>query len=131
MLPHYTPLKVAEVFRTLHALYPGRIDLGIGRAPGGGPIEALALKRDRKTKMLDDFPEQVSELLAFLNHGETGHSFPAGHPICGNTAVAGYAGRAGCVDAGIKYVERRSSGGVWAALFVCALFQPSAYAGGH
>src|SRR5665213_1574203 len=38
MLPHYTPLKVAEVFRTLHALYPDRIDLGIGRAPGGGPM---------------------------------------------------------------------------------------------
>ena len=83
MLPHYTPLKVAEVFRTLHALYPGRVDLGIGRAPGGGPIEALALKRDRKTKMLDDFPEQVSELLAFLNHGEPGHSFPEGHPFAG------------------------------------------------
>jgi len=83
MLPHYTPLKVAEVFRTLHALYPERIDLGIGRAPGGGPIEALALKRDRKTKMLDDFPEQVGELLAFLNHGEAGHSFPAGHPFGG------------------------------------------------
>jgi luciferase family oxidoreductase group 1 len=78
MLPHYTPLKVAEVFRMLHALYPGRVDLGIGRAPGGGPIEALALKRERKTKMLDDFPEQVSELLAFLNH-----SFPAGHPFAG------------------------------------------------
>jgi luciferase family oxidoreductase group 1 len=78
MLPHYTPLKVAEVFRTLHALYPGRVDLGIGRAPGGGPVEALALKRDRKTRMQDDFPEQVSELLAFL-----GHSFPAGHPFAG------------------------------------------------
>jgi luciferase family oxidoreductase group 1 len=78
MLPHYTPLKVAECFRMLHALYPGRVDLGIGRAPGGGPIEALALKRERKTKMLDDFPEQVSELLAFL-----GHSFPAGHPFAG------------------------------------------------
>lgn len=83
MLPHYTPLKVAEVFRTLHALYPGRVDLGIGRAPGGGPIEALALKRDRKTNMLDDFPEQVSELLAFLNHGGVGHSFPASHPFAG------------------------------------------------
>jgi luciferase family oxidoreductase group 1 len=83
MLPHYTPLKVAEVFRTLHALYPGRVDLGIGRAPGGGPIEALALKRDRKTKMLDDFPEQVSELLAFLSHGGAGHSFPEGHPFAG------------------------------------------------
>src|SRR6202011_2664728 len=78
MLPHYTPLKVAECFRMLHALYPGRVDLGIGRAPGGGPVEALALKRERKTRMPDDFPEQVSELLAFLNH-----SFPAGHPFAG------------------------------------------------
>jgi luciferase family oxidoreductase group 1 len=78
MLPHYTPLKVAECFRTLHALYPGRIDLGIGRAPGGGPIEALALKRERKTRMLDDFPDQVNELLAFLNH-----EFPAEHPFAG------------------------------------------------
>src|SRR5580693_7660830 len=68
MLPHYTALKVAEVFRTLYALYPGRVDLGIGRAPGGGPMEALALKRDRGTKMLDDFPDQVSELLAYLDH---------------------------------------------------------------
>ncbi len=59
MLPHYSAFKVAEVFRTLHALYPGRVDLGIGRAPGGGPLEMLALKRDRKSKMLDDFPEQV------------------------------------------------------------------------
>jgi len=78
MLPHYTSLKVAECFRMLHALYPDRVDLGIGRAPGGGPIEALALKRERKTQMLDDFPEQVSELLAFL-----GHTFPADHPFAG------------------------------------------------
>jgi luciferase family oxidoreductase group 1 len=76
MLPHYTPLKVAECFRMLHALYPGRVDLGIGRAPGGGPVEALALKRERKTNMQDDFPEQVSELLAFL-----AQSFPADHPF--------------------------------------------------
>src|ERR1700730_16441013 len=76
MLPHYSALKVAECFRMLHALYPGRVDLGIGRAPGGGPVEALALKRERKTPMQDDFPEQVSELLAFL-----GRHFPAGHPF--------------------------------------------------
>jgi luciferase family oxidoreductase group 1 len=76
MLPHYSALKVAEVFRTLHALYPGRVDLGIGRAPGGGPVEALALKRDRKTPMADDFPEQVQELLAYLGEG-----FPERHPF--------------------------------------------------
>ena len=45
MLPHYSSFKVAEVFRTLEALYPGRIDLGIGRAPGGGQLEAHALRR--------------------------------------------------------------------------------------
>jgi luciferase family oxidoreductase group 1 len=76
MLPHYSALKVAEVFRTLHALYPGRVDLGIGRAPGGGPVEALALKRDRRTQMRDDFSEQVAELLAYFEK-----TFPAGHPF--------------------------------------------------
>ena len=76
MLPHYSAFKVAEVFRTLHALYPGRVDLGIGRAPGGGPVEALALKRDRRTQMADDFPDQVNELLAYLGEG-----FPERHPF--------------------------------------------------
>ncbi|WP_255460521.1 LLM class flavin-dependent oxidoreductase [Edaphobacter albus] len=76
MLPHYTALKVAEVFRTLYGLYPGRVDLGIGRAPGGGPMESLALRRTRKTAMEDDFPEQVTELLAFLEE-----DFPTAHPF--------------------------------------------------
>ena len=78
MLPHYTPLKIAETFRTLHALYPGRIDLGIGRAPGGGPMEAAALRRYRggqtSSPHVDDFPEQLAELIAFLHRG-----FPANH----------------------------------------------------
>jgi luciferase family oxidoreductase group 1 len=76
MLPHYTPLKVAEVFRTLYGLYPERVDLGLGRAPGGGPMESLALRRSRKAAMEDDFPDQVTELLAFLEDG-----FPTGHPF--------------------------------------------------
>jgi len=76
MLPHYSAFKVAEVFRTLEALYPGRVDLGIGRAPGGGPIEALALKRERGTRMPDDFEDQVAELLAYFER-----TFPAGHPF--------------------------------------------------
>ncbi len=78
MLPHYAPLKVAEVFRTLHAMYPGRVDLGVGRAPGGGPVESQALRRDRKSMQADDFPEQMAELLAWLGQGE---GFPAGHPF--------------------------------------------------
>ena len=68
MLPHYSSLKVAEVFRMLHALAPGRIDLGVGRAPGGGPLVAFALRRERTEGAIpDDFPEQLMEVLAFLN----------------------------------------------------------------
>src|SRR5438270_12430604 len=76
MLPHYTPLKVAECFRMLHALYPGRVDLGIGRAPGGGPLEAHALRRERGHRAADDFADQLAELLMFLNR-----DFPAEHPF--------------------------------------------------
>ena len=48
MLPHYSPLKVAEVFSTLAGLHPERIDLGMGRAPGTDPMTMLALQRDRR-----------------------------------------------------------------------------------
>jgi luciferase family oxidoreductase group 1 len=77
MLPHYSPMKVAETFRMLHALYPDRIDLGVGRAPGGTGLESFALMRDRKQREVpDDFPNQMLELMAFLNHG-----FPESHPF--------------------------------------------------
>ncbi len=77
LLPHYSPLKVAEVFRMLHAMYPGRIDLGLGRAPGSGGLEAFALQRDRSKRLqADDFPEQLTELLAFLHR-----DFPPEHPF--------------------------------------------------
>ncbi len=77
MLPHYSPLKVAEVFRMLHAMYPGRIDLGLGRAPGGTPLDSYALQRDRsQQRTVDDFPQQLAELMAFLNC-----DFPAKHPF--------------------------------------------------
>ena len=84
MLPHYTALKVAETFQTLEALFPGRIDLGIGRAPGGGPLEATALRRYRTAPanalQVDDFPDQLAELIAFLHHG-----FPPNHPFSRGT----------------------------------------------
>lgn len=77
LLPHYSPLKVAEVFRMLHALYPGRIDLGVGRAPGSGGLEAFALQRDRtKRQQATDFPQQLMELEGFLRH-----DFPPEHPF--------------------------------------------------
>jgi len=66
MLPHYSPLKVAETFGMLIGLYAGRIDLGVGRAPGTDPATAFALQRDRRQAIPDDFPEQLDELLARL-----------------------------------------------------------------
>lgn len=79
MLPHYAALKVAEVFRTLHAMFPGRIDLGIGRAPGGGQLEAYALRRDRRSPQADDFPQQIAELRAFLHPEESAELLGASH----------------------------------------------------
>jgi luciferase family oxidoreductase group 1 len=68
MLPHYSPLKVAESFSMLAGLYPDRIDLGLGRAAGTSPNIALALQRDRRHPPPDDFPEQLQELLTLLGN---------------------------------------------------------------
>ncbi|MEA2125686.1 MAG: hypothetical protein QOI80_2468 [Solirubrobacteraceae bacterium] len=76
MLPHYSPFKVAEVFSVLAALYPGRIDLGLGRAAGTDPLTTFALQRDRRQAAPDDFPQQLAELLAHLNG-----TIPADHPF--------------------------------------------------
>ena len=76
MLPHYSPLKVAETFSLLSGLYPGRIDLGLGRAPGSDPTTAFVLQRDRRQRAPDDFPEQLSELLGYLVG-----NLPPGHPL--------------------------------------------------
>ena len=75
MLPNHAPFKVAEMFRTLLAMYPGRIDLALGRAPGTDPLTAHVLRRGVAADVQRDFPGQVAELLAFLGDG-----FPDGHP---------------------------------------------------
>ena len=82
MLPNHAPLVVAEQFGTLAALHPGRIDLGLGRAPGTDPHTAAALRRSAKPLGPDDFPEQLGELACFLT-GE----FPDGHPFAALRAV--------------------------------------------
>lgn len=74
MLPHYSPLKVAETFTMLSALFPGRIDLAVGRAAGTDPLTAFALQRDRRQAAPDDFPEQLGELLGYVRDG-----LPASH----------------------------------------------------
>jgi luciferase family oxidoreductase group 1 len=75
MLPNHAALKVAETFRTLLAMYPGRIDLALGRAPGTDPLTAHVLRRGMVADPAAEFPAQVGELLAFLGDG-----FPEGHP---------------------------------------------------
>jgi len=75
MLPNHSALKVAETFRTLLAMYPGRIDLALGRAPGTDPLTAHVLRRGVTADPAAEFPGQVAQLLAFLGDG-----FPDAHP---------------------------------------------------
>jgi luciferase family oxidoreductase group 1 len=84
MLPNHAPLVVAEQFGMLEALHPGRVDLGIGRAPGTDGLTASALRRSQQSLAVDDFPEQFGELRAFFTGG-----FPDGHPYRRITAVPG------------------------------------------
>ena len=77
MLPHYSPFKVAETFALLSAMAPGRIDLGLGRAPGGDGRIMMALQRDRSRRMPhDDFPNNLAELIAYFDG-----TLPEDHPF--------------------------------------------------
>ena len=76
MLPHYSPFKVAETFTILAGLFPGRIDLGLGRAAGTDPMTTFALQRDRRQAAPDDFPQQLAELLAYFDD-----DLPEDHPF--------------------------------------------------
>jgi luciferase family oxidoreductase group 1 len=76
MLPNHAPFKVAESFKLLEALYPDRIDLGIGRAPGTDMRTALALRRSSEALQADNFPEELAELQAFA-----AGDFPPNHPF--------------------------------------------------
>jgi luciferase family oxidoreductase group 1 len=75
MLPNHAPLVIAEQFGTLETLYPGRIDLGVGRAPGTDQMTTRALRRDSNAAA--DFPEQVEELLRYLAPAEQGQKVRA------------------------------------------------------
>jgi luciferase family oxidoreductase group 1 len=80
MLPNHAPLQVAESFKMLEALHPGRIDLGIGRAPGTDQVTALALRRTREALLANDFPDKLEELRDF------GSGLQRSHPFVGVTA---------------------------------------------
>ncbi len=88
MLPHYSPLRVAESYSMLDGLFPGRIDLGVGRAFGTDAKTALALQRDRRQGPPDDFFESLQELLAYLDD-----RLPADHPFARLAALPGRPGR--------------------------------------
>jgi luciferase family oxidoreductase group 1 len=74
MLPNHSPLVIAEQFGTLESLFPGRIDLGVGRAPGSDPITALALRRNPS---IDSFPQDVAELIALFSEPAPGQRVKA------------------------------------------------------
>jgi luciferase family oxidoreductase group 1 len=76
MLPNHAPLAVAERYKVLEGLFPGRIDLGIGRAPGTDPVTSYALRRRQDDPAGDDFLERFQELLLFEQSG-----FPDSHPF--------------------------------------------------
>lgn len=84
MLPNHASLVVAEQFGMLEALHPGRIDLGIGRAPGTDQLTARALRRSARPPAADDFPDQLMELMGYFSG-----AFPEGHPFGAVTAVPG------------------------------------------
>ncbi|CAM4454534.1 LLM class flavin-dependent oxidoreductase [Paenibacillus tarimensis] len=78
LISHYSPYKIAETFRVLEGLYPGRIDLGIGRAPGGMPLASMALRYGKPANSEDRYLESLHDLGGFLGGG-----FPQDHPYHG------------------------------------------------
>jgi luciferase family oxidoreductase group 1 len=114
MLPNHAPLHVAEVFRVLEALHPGRIDLGIGRAPGTDGVTAQALRGRFASPGADDFPEQLDDLMGFLHD-----RIPPGHPFARVRAVP--------ADAGAPPVWLLGSSG-WSAQAAAILGLPYAFA---
>jgi luciferase family oxidoreductase group 1 len=86
MLTHYSAFKVAENFRMLETLFPGRIDLGIGRAPGSDQLTAAALAYPGRPRDVRSFPEQVRDVLAYLsNEVDANHAFRGVHAGPGTT----------------------------------------------
>jgi luciferase family oxidoreductase group 1 len=142
LLTNTSALKVAEQFRTLSALHPGRIDLGIGRAAGGDPLTVQALAHPRQPVDVRDFPRQVEDLLGFL----TG-TLPAEHPfakvkthpgpppphppevwlLSSTGAGAALAGRLGLSFAFADFLCRDQTMGPQASAAYRAAFQPSPF----
>jgi luciferase family oxidoreductase group 1 len=136
MLSHYSPLKVAETFRVLEALYPGRIDLGIGRAPGSDYVTARALAHGPGALGIEHFPSQIADLIGFLRG-----SMPAEHPFArvqaqpqgpgapelwllgSSDQSAAYAAHFGCAFSFAHFISDQGGPAIMAAYR--EMFQPS------
>jgi luciferase family oxidoreductase group 1 len=105
MLPHYSPLKVAETFSMLAGLNGNRIDLAVGRAAGTDPVTTFALQRDRRQAGPDDFPQQLAELLAYVED-----RMPADHPFARLTTLPGRPNRPD-----LWLLGSSAQSGIWAA----------------
>jgi luciferase family oxidoreductase group 1 len=105
MLPHYSPLKVAETFSMLGGLYGERIDLAVGRAPGSDPVTAFALQRDRRAAAPDDFPDQLAELIAYVHD-----RMPVTHRFARLARLPG-----GTIRPDVWLLGSSPQSGVWAA----------------
>ncbi|WP_433335315.1 LLM class flavin-dependent oxidoreductase [Spirillospora sp. CA-294931] len=93
MLPNHAPMVVAEQFGTLEALFPGRIDLGLGRAPGTDQATARALRRSPDALSVDDFPEQVHELRGYFDAKSTVTPAAGNEPPVWLLGSSGYSAR--------------------------------------
>ncbi len=130
MLPNHQPLVVAEQFGTLEALHPGRIDLGIGRAPGTDPRTAAALRRGTDPLGADDFPEQLTELIAYFRGDGPVLAVPAvgNQPAVWLLGSSGYSAQvAGLLGLPFAFAHHFSGHNTMAALALYReLFRPSA-----
>ncbi len=113
MLPNHSALTVAEQFGMLEALHPGRIDLGIGRAPGTDQLTAAALRRGPELLGADDFPEQMTELIGYFEG-----ALPEGHRYERITAVPGPRLQARAVAARVEHLRRVGRGRARPAVLV-------------
>ena len=119
MLPNHSPLAIAEQFGTLESLYPGRIDLGLGRAPGSDGLTARALRRNSLVDEAEAFPQDVLELIAYFRG--------AGGPGAGGAGRR--VGRAG-LDSRLESLRRAACGGTRPAVRVRVALRAAAADGG-
>ena len=118
MLPNHAPLMVAERFKVLEALFPGRIDLGLGRAPGTDQITSLALRRRQDVRDDDDFLERFQELLLFETRG-----FPDGPSVPQGARDADRRPAAADLAARLERLQRRACRACRGGIFLRASFR--------